>query len=311
MRNTVRVLVVDGDVGNQAEVQELLVRHRRFIVIGGTEGEEETGTLVRAFRPDLLLVNADDPQNLRGLVKSNAETLRGTPVIAYSSQPHAHPLKQVAGLWIAQQVAIPISASDLLTAIESALGGPQESSQAPNPTAKPSERAPLAPPAAPSQELTEAAALQTVEGKAPLMIRLAELVSDWTRTPSSSAQEAFLSALAENVCAPAFGGFGREAVRKGLKTLASRFGGPFIAVLAERSRRPVLEVLVRQDDGSWSSSGHFVVGFGEGGTVTYLDYHSDEPKEHAAPEPPDVIASEIQNASVRGGDGLSTTGDFT
>lgn len=74
MRNTVRVLVADGDVGNQSEVQELLVRHRRFIVTGGTDGVVETRTLVREFRPDLLLVNVDDPVNLHDLATSTAET---------------------------------------------------------------------------------------------------------------------------------------------------------------------------------------------------------------------------------------------
>ncbi len=311
MRNTVRVLVADGDVGNQSEVQELLVRHRRFIVTGGTDGVVETRTLVREFRPDLLLVNVDDPVNLHDLATSTSETLRGTPVITYSRQPHADAAKEAPGLWIAQHLVTPVGESELLAAIESALGGPQQLLQVPISKDQPAARDPMIPTVAPQQELTEAAALQTVEGKAPLMKRLAELISDWTRTPSSSAQEAFLSALAENVCSPAFGDFGREAVRKGLKTLASRLGGPFIVVLAERSRKPILDVLVQQSDGSWERSGHFLVGFGADGTVTYLDYQGDEPEEHAVPERAGSAATEVEDASHQGEDGSVTDSDLT
>lgn len=312
MRNTVRVLVADGDVGNQSEVQELLVRHRRFIVTGGTDGVEETRTLVREFQPDLLLVNVDDPVNLRDLATSTTETLRGTPIITYSRQPHADAAKEAPGLWIAQHLVTPVGERELLAAVESALGGPQQPLQVPITKDQRAARDPLTPTVAPQQELTEAAALQTVEGKAPLMKRLAELISDWTRAPSSSAQEAFLNALAENVCSPAFGGdFGREAVRKGLKSLASRLGGPFIVVLAERSGKPILNVLVQQDDGSWECSGHFLVGFGTDGTVTYLDYHADEPEEHAVPERAGSVATEVEDDKHQDEDGSDSAVDLT
>ena len=311
MRNTVRVLVADGDVGNQSEVQELLVRHRRFIVTGGTDGAAETETLAREFQPDLLLVNVDDPANLHDLATSLGETLRGTPVITYSHQPHADAGKEAPGLWIAQHLVIPVGDRELLAAIESALGGLQQSWQLPFSKNQLPERDPLTSTAAPNQELSEAAALLSVEGKAPLMRRFAELVSDWTRAPSSSAQEAFLSALAENVCAPAFGGFGREAVRKGLKTLASRFGSPFIVVLAEHSGKPILKLSVQQDDGSWEYAGHFLVGFGANGTVTYLDYHADEPEEPAAPETSGSAATQVEDAGHPGGDGSNPAGVLT
>ena len=89
MQGQRRILVVDHDLNNQAEMQRRLLAGR-LIVAGMTNASLESLALARDFHPDVVLLGSTAAADVCQLVHAE---LPGTPVIAYS----AHSLDDLLG----------------------------------------------------------------------------------------------------------------------------------------------------------------------------------------------------------------------
>ena len=272
MQGQRRILVVDHDLNNQAEMQRRLLAGR-LIVAGMTNASLESLALARDFHPDVVLLGSTAAPDVCQLVHAE---LPGTPVIAYS----AHSLDDLLGQ--AEAAGVDENRPGLERAVPDAgVWFPGCLSRAEAPAApSPLGPEPPAPAAFAGTGLRQFMFGSSTDRQAPALLKLAELISEWLRGRSLRAEQALVRTLKPDVYAPDFGGSGWGAVRSGLEMLARRFGGRARLILGELEARPVLFVLV-QDGDRWRRVGHFTVGL-SGGSVTYLGYWEGEATTPAA-----------------------------
>ncbi len=114
----------------------------------------------------------------------------------------------------------------------------------------------------------------SAEVSAPILVRVAQLVSDWLVTRSAGAEEALLAAVADDVRVGSMGKSGLKELLRSLEGLSFRLGGNFSLVPGGPDVEPTLVVMV-QRKGRWVRAGRFEVGLVLGGSITCFEYHED------------------------------------
>ena len=118
-----RILIVDEDLRERAELQQFLAKSR-FIVVGGVGHDEEALNLASELKPQVTLVSLEGaPAEAFGTVQSFADRIPGVPIIAYFSLDDIHSVRRAmaAGAW--EYLTAPLSLEQLTSTIERVLIG--------------------------------------------------------------------------------------------------------------------------------------------------------------------------------------------
>jgi pilus assembly protein CpaE len=121
MAGNPRILVVDQDFENRAELQKGLVRSS-FIVLGGVGYGAEALSLASELRPQVILVGVEEPA-ARPLqtIESLSEVLADSPIIAYSALSDAESVRRAVLAGARDYLTRPLKTEVVIKAIETAL----------------------------------------------------------------------------------------------------------------------------------------------------------------------------------------------